>query len=50
VCFARLDAAFAARADTGSSVQTALRARGSILVLSELLTQHATYFDTGAPR
>jgi hypothetical protein len=27
----------------------ALRARGLILALSEALTQHASYFDAGAP-
>jgi hypothetical protein len=27
----------------------ALRARGSILALSEALTQHSLYFDAGAP-
>ena len=27
----------------------ALRARGSILAMSEALTQHAAYFDAGAP-
>ena len=28
----------------------ALRARSSILAMSEALTQHAAYFDAGAPR
>jgi uncharacterized membrane protein YccC len=41
---ARLDEALAAR--TGAA---ALRARGSILAISEALTQHASYFDAGAP-
>src|SRR5271166_1346220 len=41
---ARLDAALAARPGAA-----ALRARASILALSEVLTQHAAYFDAGAP-
>jgi len=41
---ARLDDAFA----SGPGI-AALRARGSILAISEALTQHAAYFDTGAP-
>jgi len=40
----RLDDALAAR-----SGAAALRARGSILALTEVLTQHAAYFDAGAP-
>lgn len=40
----RLDEALAARPDA-----TALRARGSILAISEALTQHAAYFGAGAP-
>jgi uncharacterized membrane protein YccC len=47
---ARLDATLAARAGTGPETQTILRARGSILTLSEALTRHAAYFDAGAPR
>jgi hypothetical protein len=27
----------------------ALRARGSILAMTEVLTQHAAYFEAGAP-
>jgi hypothetical protein len=47
---ARLDEALAARADNGPAAQTAaLRARANILALSEGLTQHAAYFDAGAP-
>ncbi len=38
------DDALAARAGTA-----ALRARGSILALSEVLTQHAAYFEAGEP-
>jgi uncharacterized membrane protein YccC len=41
---ARLDEALAAR--PGGA---ALRARSSIVAMSEALTQHATYFDAGAP-
>ena len=41
---ARLDQALAARPGAA-----ALRARGSILAMSEALTQHAAYFDAGAP-
>jgi hypothetical protein len=46
---ARLDKALAAHAADGTGAQTALRARGSILALSEALTEHTTYFDAGAP-
>jgi hypothetical protein len=46
---ARLDDAIAARAGGGPGAQTALRARASILALSETLTGHAAYFDAGAP-
>ncbi len=41
---ARLDEALAPR-----SGAAALRARGSILAMSEALTQHAAYFDAGVP-
>jgi uncharacterized membrane protein YccC len=41
----RLDEALAARPGAA-----ALRARGSILAMSEALTQHAAYFEAGAPR
>jgi uncharacterized membrane protein YccC len=41
---ARLDDALAARPGAA-----ALRARGSILAMSEALTQHSAYFDAGAP-
>jgi uncharacterized membrane protein YccC len=41
---ARLDEALAARPGAA-----ALRARSSILAMSEALTQHAAYFDAGAP-
>ena len=42
---ARLDQALAALPGPA-----ALRARGLILAMSEALTQHAAYFDAGAPR
>jgi len=45
VRLARLDEALAARPGAA-----ALRARSSILAMSEALTQHAAYFDAGAPR
>jgi uncharacterized membrane protein YccC len=41
---ARLDDALAGRPGA-----TALRARGSILAMTEALTQHSAYFDAGAP-
>jgi len=41
---ARLDEALASR--PGAAV---FRARGSILAMSEALTQHAAYFDAQAP-
>ena len=44
---ANLDAAVAARCGAGPLTQTVLRARGSILLLSETLTQHADYFNGG---
>ncbi|HZC55875.1 MAG TPA: FUSC family protein, partial [Xanthobacteraceae bacterium] len=44
---ARLDAALAAHAATGPEMQTVLRARGSILVISETLAVHAVYFGSG---
>jgi hypothetical protein len=46
---ARPDKALAASAATEPGPQTVLRARASILVLSEALTKHAAYFDAGAP-
>jgi uncharacterized membrane protein YccC len=46
--FNSLDEALAARSRAEPASQTILRARGRILVLSEMLTQHAAYFDAGA--
>jgi uncharacterized membrane protein YccC len=42
---ARIDALLVAHAGTETDTQTVLRARGSIIVLSEALTHHAAYFD-----
>ena len=47
---ARLDAALAARSAPGADMQTILRARGSILVISETLAGHASYFEAGRQR
>jgi uncharacterized membrane protein YccC len=49
-CLARLDTALAADLATGQEVQTVLRARGSILVVSEALARHTDYFSGGAAR
>jgi hypothetical protein len=46
---ARLDAALAGQAATGPDMQMVLRARGGILAMIEVLTQHAAYFEAGAP-
>src|SRR3954468_2231410 len=35
--------------DTGPEAAIALRVRGRILVISEALSEHASYFDAGAP-
>ena len=43
--FARLDAALAGRAGDRALEETVLRARADILVISEVLAQHANYFD-----
>ena len=43
-----LDEALAAQSGTEPVRQTILRARGRILVVSEMLAQHAAYFDDGA--
>jgi uncharacterized membrane protein YccC len=45
---ARLDETLAAGAVDGDGAQTVLRARASLLALSEMLTRHAEYFDNGA--
>ena len=46
---AQLDDHLASAPDAGPETALALRARGSILVISEALTEHASYFDAGAP-
>ena len=45
---ARLDAALAARTGIEPETQTVMRARASVLALSEALDQHAVYFGAGA--
>ena len=49
-CLTRLDDTLALRAAGSPQEQSMLRARGSILALSELLAQHASYFDAEANR
>ncbi len=44
---AQLDHLLAARPGAGPEAQLALRARSSILAISEALTEHASYFDAG---
>jgi uncharacterized membrane protein YccC len=44
---ARFDAALAAQSATEPEMQTVLRARGTILVISETLAVHAVYFGSG---
>jgi len=46
----RLDEMLAGGADEAGGAQTVLRARASILALSETLNNHAEYFDNGATR
>jgi len=48
--FARLDKRLAALPRTRPGARVRLRARGSILAMSEALTQHAAYFDSGEAR
>jgi len=45
---ARLDAALAVLADAAPGTQIVLGARSGVLALSEVLTQHAAYFQGGA--
>jgi uncharacterized membrane protein YccC len=47
---ARLDQRLAALPSTSRGGWVRLRARGSILVVSEAVAQHAAYFDSGAAR
>ena len=46
---ARLDDRLASLPGAGSESALALQARGSILVITEALIAHASYFDAGAP-
>jgi uncharacterized membrane protein YccC len=46
---ARLDHLLVARPGAAPQTQLALRARSSILAVSEALAEHASYFDAGAP-
>jgi uncharacterized membrane protein YccC len=46
---ARLDDRLASLPGADSEASLALQARGSILVITEALIEHASYFDTGAP-
>jgi len=46
---ARLDDRLASLPGADSEASLALQARGSILVITEALIQHASYFDAGAP-
>jgi len=45
----RLDDRLASHPGAGSEASLALQARGSILAITEALTEHASYFDAGAP-
>ncbi len=46
---ARLDHTLMSLPGAGPGATAALRARGRILAMAEALTQHAAYFDAGAP-
>jgi uncharacterized membrane protein YccC len=48
VHLSRFDEVLAAEPTDGPLTQDVLRARGSILVVSEALTRHAAFFDAGA--
>ena len=47
---ARLDATLAVRTGATPAAQLFMQARGCILALSEVLTQHSAYFDAGETR
>jgi uncharacterized membrane protein YccC len=47
---AELDRVLAAQPSTKRGLWIRLRARGSILAMSEVLVQHASYFDFGTPQ
>jgi uncharacterized membrane protein YccC len=44
----QLDRMLAARSTSGPIARAVIRARGGILVITEALTRHAAYFDSGA--
>ena len=44
----QLDHRLASDADQGAQDDAVLRARSRLLVMSEALSEHASYFDTGA--
>ena len=46
---ARLDHHLASLPDAEPGADLAMRARASILAISEALAQHSAYFDAGAP-
>jgi uncharacterized membrane protein YccC len=46
----QVDAALAARSAAAPAMQEPMRARASVLALSEVLDRHAAYFDAGASR
>jgi hypothetical protein len=43
----RLDQDLATKPKAGAALRLALRARGNLLALSEVLAQHALYFEAG---
>jgi len=45
-----VDRDLASRPLQGSSLKRAIRARASVLALTEILDQHAAYFCAGAPQ
>jgi uncharacterized membrane protein YccC len=47
---ARLDQKLAALSGSAAAARVSLRARGSVLAMSEALGQYASYFDAAAPR
>jgi hypothetical protein len=47
IAVARLKRVDGALADLGTTETAALRGRGSILVISDVLTKHPEYFDIG---
>ncbi|MEA2774517.1 MAG: hypothetical protein QOD93_7479 [Acetobacteraceae bacterium] len=49
-CLARVDQTLAALPSTSPRPRIRLRARASLIALSEALTRHAAYFNAGTPR